>query len=93
MGKYCQRSTLNNYDFYYDFNKLISKINDPKIQNQKWYIVNKNCVELRYEDNNDISVELDYKSEITAVFTTANARVRLRNVGLAASESGMLLRH
>ena len=55
----------------------MSKINDPKIQNQKWYIVNKNCVELRYEDNNDVSVEPDYISEITGVFTTANARVRL----------------
>ena len=76
-GKFGQRSTLNNYDFYYDYNKLITKIDNPKIQNQKWYIVNKNCVELRYEDNNDVSVEPDYISEITAVFTTANARVRL----------------
>ena len=32
---------------------------------------------MRYEDNNDLSVEHDYISEITAVFTTANARVRL----------------
>ena len=76
-GKFGQRSTLNNYDFYFDFNKLLSKMNNPQIQNKRWYIVNKNCVELRYEDNSDITVEPDYISEITAVFTTANARIRL----------------
>ena len=29
-GKFAQRSTLNNYDFYYDYNKLLAKINNPK---------------------------------------------------------------
>ena len=76
-GKFGQRSTLNNYDFYYDFNKLLLKMNDSTIQNKKWHIVNKNCVELRYENDMDIAVEADYISEITAVFTTANARMRL----------------
>ena len=76
-GKFGQRSSLNNYDFYYDYNKLLLKMNDSTIKNKKWHIVNKNCVELRYENNMDISVEADYISEVTAVFTTANARMRL----------------
>ena len=50
---------------------------DNKIKNKNWHIVNKNCVELRYEDDADVSVEADYISEVTAVFTTANARMRL----------------
>jgi len=76
-GKFGQRSILGNYDFYYDYKKLISKMHDNTIKGMKWHIVNGNCVELRYEENNDISIEADYISEITAVFTTSNARMRL----------------
>ena len=76
-GKFGQRSTLSSYDFYYDFNKLLLKMNDETVKTKRWHIVNKNCVELRYENDMDIGVEAEYISEITAVFTTANARMRL----------------
>jgi hypothetical protein len=76
-GKFGQRSTFNNYDFCYDFNKLLLKMNDNTFKNKSWHIVNKNCVELRYEKDMDVGLEPDYISEITAVFTTANARMRL----------------
>jgi len=42
-----------------------------------WNIISEDCVELRYKENTDMFIESDYISEITAVFTTANARVRL----------------
>jgi hypothetical protein len=76
-GKSGQRSSLSSYDFYYDFNKLLLKMNDETVKTKRWHIVNKNCVELRYENDMDVGVEAEYISEITAVFTTANARMRL----------------
>ena len=45
-------------------------MNNSKIQNVRWHIVNNNCVELRYEEDDDIKIEADYISEITAVFTS-----------------------
>jgi hypothetical protein len=76
-GKFGQRKNLSNYDFYYEYNKLLLKMHDSNTQNKTWHIVNNNCVELRYEEDDDIKIEADYISEITAVFTTANARMRL----------------
>ena len=52
-------------------------INNDKIIPQTWNIINNECVELRYTEDTDMVIESDYISEITAVFTTANARVRL----------------
>ena len=76
-GKFAQRRTLSNYDFYYDYTKLLLKMNDGITKNKNWHIINNNCVELRYEEDEDIAIEADYISEITGVFTTANARMRL----------------
>jgi hypothetical protein len=42
-----------------------------------WNIINESCVELRYQDNDDFNIEVDYISEIKAIMTTANARMRL----------------
>ena len=63
--------------FIKDHPKLIAKLNDPTSKSKNWHIINKNCVELRYEALADYTIEADYISEITAVFTTANARMRL----------------
>jgi hypothetical protein len=52
-------------------------MNDNTVKDKKWHIINNSCVELRYEDNEDMKMEADYISEVTAVFTTANARMRL----------------
>ena len=40
-------------------------------------IIHANCVELNYSDTDDSDIEATYVSEITAAFTTANARMRL----------------
>jgi hypothetical protein len=52
-------------------------MNDKNIIDKRWYIINNNCVELKYEEDKDMSLEADYISEVTAAFTTANARMRL----------------
>ena len=69
---------MDDYDFFHDYNTLIKHfINNNKIIPQTWNIINEDCVELRYTEDVDMIIESDYISEITAVFTTANARVRL----------------
>ena len=77
-GKFGQRCGMDDYDFFTDYNKMINKfVNNNKIIPQTWNIINKNCVELRFSEDQDMVIESDYISEITACFTTANARVRL----------------
>ena len=77
-GKFGQRCGMDDYTFFYDYNSLIKHfINNDKIVPQTWNIINSECVELRYTEDVDMIIESDYISEITAVFTTANARVRL----------------
>ena len=77
-GKFGQRCGMDDYDFFYDYNSMIKHfINNDKIIPQTWNIINNECVELRYTEDTDMVIESDYISEITAVFTTANARVRL----------------
>jgi len=76
-GKFGQRSNLSSYDFYYDYNQLLSKMSSKNIVDKRWHIINDNCVELKYSEDKDMTLEADYISEATAVFTTANARMRL----------------
>ena len=77
-GKFGQRCGMDDYSFFYDYNSLIRHfINNNKIVPQTWNIINTECVELRYTEDVDTIIESDYIFEITAVFTTANARVRL----------------
>ena len=77
-GKFGQRCGKNEYDFFFDYNDLIKQIiNNDKICDFHWDIVGENCVELQYKEKEDMFIESDYISEVTAVFTTANARVRL----------------
>ena len=80
-GKFGQRCSVGDYTFCYDYNTFIRHcINNNKNILQTWNIVNTDCVELRYTEDVDMIVESDYISEITTVFTTANARVRLYNL-------------
>jgi len=77
-GKFGQRCGMDDYDFFYDYNNLIKHfINNNKIIPRTWNIINEDCVELRYTDDTNMIIESDYISEITAVFTASNARVRL----------------
>jgi hypothetical protein len=76
-GKFGQRSNLSSYEFISDYDKLIARLNSPSSKNKNWHIVGNNKVELRYEELTDYNIEAEYISEITAVFTTANVRMRL----------------
>ncbi len=69
---------MDDYDFFFDYNTLIKHfIDNDKIVPQTWNIIDSGCVELRYTEHVDMIVPSEYISEITAVFTTANARARL----------------
>jgi hypothetical protein len=79
-GKFGQRSTLDSYEYVNEWNRLLLNITNSKIKTNSWHIINDNCVELRYTEDMDYHIEAEYISEITAVFTTANARVRLMSM-------------
>ena len=76
-GKFGQRSNLDSYEFIRDYQKLVSKLIDPKLNTKCWGILNENCIEIRYNEDEDKAIEPGFISEITAVMTTANARMRL----------------
>ena len=50
---------------------------DPSISTESWNIINKDCIEFRYCATENTNLKPDLISEITGVFTTANARLRL----------------
>jgi hypothetical protein len=79
-GKFGQRANLDSYEYITDWNRLLLQLNDTNVTTNSWHIINSNCVELRYNDNIDYNIEADYISEVTAVFTTANARIRLMSM-------------
>ena len=76
-GKFGQRTNLSSYDFISEYTVFVRNLHDPKIQSESWQIINENCVELRYIFTENTSLEPEFISEITAVATTANARLRL----------------
>ena len=59
------------------YNALLQKITYPKLETTRWDIISENIVELRYKEDREKSISSEFISEITAIFTTANARVRL----------------
>ena len=76
--KFGQSDDKNDYDFHFTHESLVKQlINNNKIIPQYWHIINDNCVELRYKYREDTTIAPEFVSEITAAFTTANARVRL----------------
>ena len=76
-GKFGQRSNLSSYEFINEDTLFIRKLNDPKIETESCRIIIENCVEFRYIYKVNTSLEPECISEITAVMTTANARLRL----------------
>jgi hypothetical protein len=76
-GKFGQRATLDSYEYITEWNRMLLQLGDKTINTKSWHIINNSCVELRYNEDNDKTVEAEYISEITATFTTANARLRL----------------
>ena len=76
-GKFGQRSTLDSYEYITEWNRLLLQLTNSNVKTNNWHIINNQCVELRYSDDIDYDIEAEYISEVTAVFTIANARVRL----------------
>ena len=76
-GKFGQRTTLDSYEYINEWNKVLLNITNTKIKTNSWHIINDKCVELRYTEDSDYHIEAEYISEITATFTTSNARIRL----------------
>jgi hypothetical protein len=78
-GKFGQRPDLDSVALYgeRDYNKLIKKIVDVKTNVKSFDLVGAGCLELKCGLNSDDEIEAGYISEITAIFTTANARMRL----------------
>ena len=52
-------------------------LNDKIKKIKSWDIINSTCIELHFEEDGECTIDADYISEITSVFTTANARLRL----------------
>ena len=76
-----QNGDKTDYDFHFTHESLVKQlINNSKIIPQDWFIINDSCVELRYKYREDTTIEPEFVSEVTAAFTTANARVRLYNM-------------
>ena len=57
--------------------EMLKLINDDTIKVNSWHIVGENYVEVKYVVKEDFSIPPEYISEIIAVYTTSNARVRL----------------
>jgi hypothetical protein len=84
-GKFGQAIERESSDFINDKAKLMRYLLDEKnkkidvidIYNHK--NIDNNMVEIRYIEDHEKIMEADYISEITACFTTSNARVRLYN--------------
>ena len=71
------RSNLDSYEFVKTYASFIKKLCDKTLNVKTWDILHEDCVEMRFCEDSDKSIEADYISEITAIFTTSNARMRL----------------
>eukprot|EP00972_Heterocapsa_arctica_P097244 14347338-Heterocapsa_arctica.AAC.1 len=67
-------SGMDDYEFYTDYIRSITAVeNNSRITTQSWHVLDSECVELRFTENEESLVECEYISEIVAAFTTANA--------------------
>ena len=76
-GKFGQRNTHEEDAYVKSYPEMLNLINDDTITINSWHIISKNYVEVKFVEKDDFSIPPEYISEITAVFTTSNARVRL----------------
>ena len=79
-GKFAQRPMLDTYEYVNNWNKLSLLLSSEKVNVSSWHILKDSCIELRYQDDLEYNVEEEYISDITGVFTTANARIRLMSM-------------
>ena len=76
-GKFGQRTTLEEDAYVKSYPEMLNLINDDTITINSWHIISENYVEVKYVEKNNMCIPPEYISEITAVFTTSNARIRL----------------
>ena len=79
VGEFGQRTNLSSYDFINEYTIFIRNLHDPNIESESWQVINETCVEFLYIFIENTSLEPEFVSEITAVMTTANARLRLHD--------------
>ena len=89
-GKFGQRVELDSYDHFSEWNKLLAILTNDKVKTKAWHIITDRCVELRYTEDINYDIEPEYGSEITAAFTTANARFRLMSMLLWLDPSQLI---
>ena len=53
------RGLPSNYEFIYDYNKLLTKLNDDTKKDKSWHIINEKCVELKCTDKTEYAIEAD----------------------------------
>ena len=68
---------MDSYKYVNDWNYMLLQMTNPEIHPNSWWKTSPHCVELRYTMNSDYDVAMELISEITAVFTTANAGMGL----------------
>ena len=76
-GKFGQRTSLSSYEFIDSYDVFLDRLCSNTIVPQGWNIINENMVEMRFLEDIENQMEAEFISEVTAVFTTANARLRL----------------
>ena len=56
-GKFGQRTTLDNYEYITEWNRLVLQLTNNNIETNNWHIISDHCVELRYTDDIDLNIE------------------------------------
>ena len=81
-GKFGQNPELETYEFFDDTATLLNRIRSKDNLGVRLHteVIHDNCIELRYTEDTDKTEQAAYISEITASFTTANARMRLYKI-------------
>ena len=79
-GKFGQRTTLEEDAYVNSYPDMLEMINHDTIKINSWHIISENYVEVKFVEKDNFSIPPEYISEITAAFTTSNARVRLYNM-------------
>ena len=67
-GKFGQRCTLDSYEQISEWSNMLLQLNNEHININSWHILHDKCVELRFTEKQDYTVEAEYISEITAVY-------------------------
>jgi len=77
VGQIWAKNKHESLYFLTSFTDFTRNITDKTIVPLSWEVISSNIVEFGYTDGIDNTMEAEFISEITAVFTTANARIRL----------------